>query len=218
MWRMYLALFFSIIALATMVFQFLPRKGVRAANPVTYPLLAMVMIDLVALLSPAPISIFYQGAILLGLVIATLAVVFYYLPQIPHYIGSALLMIVAMLYFLAFSSANHIAIPSPILLLVLAYAALLYWYGREEAREQRGAFITYIVVMALMVWTASEVWVQHHTLWSVMAFSGAIFLVVNSTLMLVERVQRETLWLSIVQVFAYNAGQLLIAWSIWGFN
>ncbi len=213
---LYIALFFSVVVLALVILQFWPKTTINAEQPFVFPLLAMAAIDMVALLAPQPVNLLYKGAILLGLALATLAVVFYHLPKMPRYVGASHFIIVYFLYFIAFSSANHIAIPSPILLLIAAYAFLVYWYAREHVKEQWGAFIAYIVMMSFMVWTASEAWVQHSEVWATMTFAGALLLVFGDTLMLVNGIRMPKTWLRIVGTVAFYSGHLLIAWSIWG--
>ena len=99
----------------------------REEQPFLFPLLTMLAIDMVALLAPQPVNLMYKGAILLGLLVSTLAVVFFHIPKTPEYVAVAHFFVVYFVYFLGFVSANRVAIPSPIFLLIVAYGLLLFW-------------------------------------------------------------------------------------------
>ena len=216
--QIYIALLFTLLALAAAVLQFWPKTSLSKEQPFLFPLLTMLAIDVVALLAPQPVNLLYKGAILLGLLVTTLAVIFFHVPKTPEYVAVAHLFIVHFVYFLAFTSANKAAIPSPILLLVAAYAVLLFWLERDALNEAQGAFAAYIVLMSLMLWAASETWVQHRQPWATAAFAGALLLVVASTILVVDRTRKPVRWSNIALAATFYSGQLLIAWSIWGFG
>ena len=216
--QFYFAVIFSIAAVITAVLQFWPKTKTSQEQPFVFPLLTMAAINIVALLSPHPVNLMYKGAILFGLMLSTLAVVFFYLPKTPVYVALAHFFVIYFVYFLGFTSANRLAAPTPILLLVIAYAVLIYWYAHDQLKEERGAFIGYIVVMSFMVWAASEVWVQHRQLWATAAFAGALLLVISNTVLLVDRTRTPLKWANIILAATFFVGQWLIAWSIWGFG
>ena len=214
--QFYFAIIFSIFALVTAILQFWPKTSISREQPFLFPLLTLAAIDIVALLSPHPINLMYKGAILLGLLISTLGVVFFYLPKTPEYVAAAHFFVVYFLYFVGFSSANRVAVPSPIVLLIAAYAALLYWFVHDQLRERWGALVAYVAVMAFMVWAASEVWVQQRQFWAWAAFAGALLLMISNSVQLVDRTRKQVKWANIILALTFYAGQLLIAWSIWG--
>ena len=216
--QIYIAAVLTIVAVVMGVLQFWPKTSISQEQPYLFPLVTMLVIDVISLMAPQPVNMLYKGAILVGLLISTFAVVFYHLRKMPGYVAIAHLFIVYFVYFVAFSSSNRLAIPSPIILLVVAYAVLVFWLGRDELREAQGAFAGYIVLMSLMLWAASEVWVQHQELWATAAFAGAILLVVGSTILLVDKTRRPLPWSILALAITFYGGQLLIALSIWGFG
>ena len=217
--QVYIAILFSIAAIATVVLQFWPKTTLRDEQPFMFPLLTMAAIDMVALLAPQPVNVIYKGMILLGLMLSTLAVIFYYMPKTPTYVAAAHFLIIYFLYFLGFSSANKVAVPSPIVLLLLAYCALIFWYTKEQVKEQWGALLGYIIMMFLMIWSASEVWGQHTTqTWATIAFAGALLLVISNSILLVDRTRTPVKWSNIIVAATFFLGQIFIAWSIWGFD
>ena len=126
--------------------------------------------------------------------------------------------IVYFVYFIAFASANRAAIPSPIILLIIAYAALLFWLERGALKEAQGALAAYLVLMSLMLWAASETWVQHREPWAIGAFAGALLLTVSSTILLLDKTRTPIPWSRILIAATFAAGQWLIAWSVWGYG
>jgi uncharacterized membrane protein YhhN len=212
----YIGIVFSIAALAAVVLQFWPKTNIRQEQPFLFPLLAMMAIDLVALLAPQPVGMLYKGAILLGLLVSTLAVVFYHIPKTPAYVAMAHFFVVFFLYFVGFTSANRAAIPSPILLLIVASAALFFWLERDALREAQGAFAGFLVLMSLMLWAASEVWVQHRQAWASAAFAGAVLLSVSQIVLLLDRTRKPIPWSNGIVAGTYFLGQWLVAVSIWG--
>jgi uncharacterized membrane protein YhhN len=215
---LYIAILFTIAGVVTAVLQFWPKTSIGQEQPFLFPVVTMIAINIVALLAPDPVNLMYKGAILLGLLLSTLAVVFFYLPDTPVYVAVAHFFVIHFLYFIGFAFANRAAVPSPIILLVAAYAVLIYWMVKDQVKEQRGALIGYIVVMAFMVWAASEVWVQHQQLWAAAAFAGAILLVMSASALLADRTRTPIKWGGAIIAYTFYAGQLLIAWSIWGFG
>lgn len=214
----YFAVFFSAACLVAVGLQFWQKLAINAEQPFLLPLIAMLAINMVALLAPQPVNLLYKGTILLGLMLSTLAVAFFFIPKTPEYVPVAHFFVIHFLYFVGFASATAIAIPSPVLLFILAYAFVIYWFARDVVREQHGAFIGYIVLMALMVWAASEVWVQHRQAWATAAFAGSLLLVVSNTALLVDRTRKPTAWVPVLVAVAFYIGQLLLAWSIWGLD
>jgi uncharacterized membrane protein YhhN len=211
----YIAIAFSVAGVITAVLQFWPKTSISQQQPFVFPLLTMIAIDIVALLAPDPINLMYKGAMLLGLLLSTLAVIFFYLPKTPVYVAVAHFFVIHFLYFIGFAAANRIVLPSPIILLVAAYASLIYWMVNDQLKEQIGALIGYIVVMAFMVWAASEVWVQHTQIWASATFVGALLLVISNSALLLDRARTPVKWGDVIIASTFYAGQLLIAWSNW---
>ena len=94
------------------------------------------------MLAPQPVSLLYKGAILLGLLVSTLAVVFYHVPKTPVYVAVAHFYIVYFVYFIAFVVGQPLS-PSlpPSSCSSLPTPPSLFWLQRSALREAQGALL-----------------------------------------------------------------------------
>ncbi|HMN31670.1 MAG TPA: hypothetical protein PKE45_26210, partial [Caldilineaceae bacterium] len=126
---MQLILAFVLTVAALVVATLFIRPGVarQPAQPMLYAPLGMALLAVVALLAPTPLDFVHKGAIVLGLILALIAVVFFSLEGTPPVVGFAQMLITYMLYFVASAVLTAWGWPTPWELVVLLIAGLLYW-------------------------------------------------------------------------------------------
>jgi hypothetical protein len=87
----------------------------------------LVVAWLVALLTPASDNLFYKAGVVLGLLLALIAIAFRDSSLLPSYAAHAHLLLTYALYALAFGSQTS-GWPTPLALLLIIAAALLYYW------------------------------------------------------------------------------------------
>jgi uncharacterized membrane protein YhhN len=213
--QFYLALFVTLAATITATLHLWPRLVRVQAQPQLYAPLTLALATLVALLSPEPVTLFYKGAITFGLLLTLVAVLFLTLPSTPPAIGFAHLLIVLFLYFLAFTSANQTGWPTPWGLLVLVYAGAVYWLLAPRLAELWGAVVSFLVLLAGMLWAAVGMGVQAGQPWALAGFAGALLLVSAGSVLALHTWRTPLRSAPTVAALLFYAGQMLIAWSTW---
>ena len=211
-----LAMLLSVTGGVTAFMQVRTSMAPGKSQPYVYALLTMVMISLLAMVTPSPISVFYKGAVILGLLIATFGVVFLTIPDTPLYVGLAHFFVVFFLYFMAFSSQTSLQFPTPWVVLILASGAGIYFLLAPHMREEKGAVIAYIVMLGFVAWRALEMLVQTGEYWALFAFLGVLLLSIASAVLALDKFRQPILGARFIVPSTYYVGQWLIAWSIWG--
>lgn len=214
--QFYLALVCTTLAIVTATLHFWPALLRVRAQPQLYAPLTLALLVLVALLAPTPVALFYKGAVTFGLLLTVIALLFLTLPGTPPAIGFAHLLIVFFLYFLAFVAATHWAWPTPWVLLVLGYAALVYWLISPHLAELWGTVVGYLVLLSAVLWAALERWAQAGQAWALFGLAGALLLVIAASTLAIHTWRRPFRHAQILATVLFYAGHGLIAWSIWG--
>ena len=210
------------LTLAALVVWFMARRA-PATTPsttlVAYNLAPLVAAWLVALLVPASDHTFYKGAIVFGLLLATLGIALRESGLLPGYVAHAHLLLTYTLYAYAFASQTS-GWPTPFALLLVAAAALLFWWLWPWLRELQSSLAVYGALLFLATWQALELAVQH-PLWMGWAALAGMVLVVIAALLEVQgsfnppRSPFKAQWSS-AALPIFLLAQLAIAWSIWG--
>jgi uncharacterized membrane protein YhhN len=214
--QVYFAIALSIVAAVLAVAPYVPALRSRLSQPEQLAPLVPLCLLLVAMLAPQPVSMFYKAAILLGLLASTLAVLFRRLPGMPLYASLAFLCITVPLYAVAFASTHRLSLPTPLILLVIVWAAGLYWVVRAHLHEERYALIGLITLAGLMGWQALEMQVHNGQVWSSTGLAGALLMGVAGTLLLVDRARKPIRGAAVLVALVFFVSQTLIAWSVWG--
>ncbi len=213
--QVYFAIALSIVAAALGVTPYIPALRSKLSQPELLAPLVPLCLLLVAMLAPQPVSMFYKAAVLLGLLAAILAVLFLRLPGMPLYVSLAFLCIVVPLYAIAFASTHRLSLPTPWLLLIIAWAAGLYWATRAHLHEERYALIGLIVLAGLMGWQALEMRAHNGQAWASLGLAGAL-LKASPARCRSSTARASSSAGSVLVALAFHASQALIAWSVWG--
>ncbi|RIK43933.1 MAG: hypothetical protein DCC55_04080 [Chloroflexi bacterium] len=214
--QFYLALFFTASALVTSVLHLWPVALRVRPQPQLYAPLTLALVALVALLAPEPVALFYKGAITFGLLLALLALLFLTLPGTPSAVGFAHLLIVFFVYFLAFAAEIGWRWPTPGVVLVLGYAALIYWLLAPHLAELWGTVAGYLVLLSAMLWAALEMWAQAGQTWALLGLAGALLLVIAGSVLAIHTWRSPFRHAQTLATLAFYAGHGLVAWSAWG--
>lgn len=214
--QFYLALFVTLAATITAILHLWPQMVRVRAQPQLYAPLTLALVALVALLAPQPVSLFYKGAITFGLLLALIALLWLTLPNMPPAVGLAHLLVVIFLYWLAFAAASQTRWPTPWGLLVLVYAGFIYWLIAPHLHELWGAVVSFLVLMAGMLWAAIGMGVQAGQPWALAGLAGALLLVSAGSVLAIHTWRTPGRYAQTVATLLFFTGQGFIAWSTWG--
>lgn len=213
----YIALGLTVAVLAAAVLFARPPAASDTANKsLAYALAAAAGSFLIALIAPEPVSAFYKGAILLGLLITLVATGLLFSRFLPDYAAHAHLLWVYLIYFAGFTAHTRLQIPVLWVLLVVAAAAILYWQLSRYLAEAWGAAMAYGLILALAVWQALELVAQNGAApWAWAALAGIILAITAHTLQAIQRYRHPLTHLPVAQI-AFLLAQTAMAWSVWG--
>ena len=214
--QIYFAVVFSVVAALLAVAPLLPQLKSRLPQAEWLAPAALACLFFAAMLAPQPVSHLYKGAILLGLLVATLSAILHAAPGMPDYVSVAGLYVIAFVYLIAFASAHPLAVPTLWALVVIAWAAALIWKLRTRPQEERYTLIALVTLAGLMLWQALEMWVHAGQAWSALGLAGALLLAAGGTLLFVHRLVTPIRGGGLLAVSAFYLSQGLIAWSVWG--
>jgi uncharacterized membrane protein YhhN len=171
----------------------------------------------VALLAPEPVGLIYKGGIVLGLVVATVAVVLLLSRFLPDYAAHGHLMFVYLLYFVAFASRTSFPLPSLWALLIVAGWAAAYFQFTPYLRELWGAVIAYGLALGLAAWQAIELVVQQpEAPWAWVALAGMLLIVAVHAVQAIDQF-RTPIRVASLAVPALVLAHCAVAWSVWRF-
>lgn len=142
----------------------------------SYYVLSGLAIILIACVVPLPLTVSYKAAVILGTILVVIGAALQRLARLPESVAQAFDLIVILLYAAAFAALHPPKWPTPWLLLLLLLAGLLYWGIQPKLAELSGTVALYSVALLLMIWQALEVLIHQMTLWSWLALSSAIVL------------------------------------------
>lgn len=185
------------------------------ARPYWQPLIVALIVA-IALIVPAPVSVFYKAAVMLGLLLSLLGSAARLLPGMPLAVSKAHLLMAALLYMTAFAELHPFKLPTPWLLLLLLYAGGMAWLLASKVAELQITFLVYGVILLLMSWQALEAFVVVGQLWTGLLFIGALCLVIADSIQALDRYYRSLPAARLLAPAVLLLGQLLLALSIWG--
>ncbi len=217
--QIYFAAALSVIALVTWGMALRPSLR-RAETPAQagqegIVLAPLVAAWLVALLSPAGDQTYYKAAILLGMLLALIAAAIRISNFLPGYVAHAHLILTYALYGLAFGSATS-GWPTPLALVLLAAAALIYYWLYPYLAELWCSVAGYGLLLLLATWQALEMTVQYPLTWVGWAALAGMLLLVAATLLEAQARFRHfrPAWANAAMP-VFLLAQLAIAWSVW---
>ena len=217
-WHFYLALLFAAGALVTGALHIVAEYQEDQAKVYLYKPLTMILLLAVAITAPQPISLFYKGAIVLGLILSLTGDVFLMLPGRLLLAGLMQFLIAHIVYIYAFGSVTHWALPSPWKLGLLLIGGGIYWLLAPYLREMKWPVVIYMAAILLMAWQALEMYTQVNQLWTLAALLGALLFVASDTALAFNEFRRHFSHAHALVLGTYYAAQLLIAFSAfqWG--
>ena len=214
--QIYFAVALSVAALVAWVMALRSSDTSPQSNRMAYTLAPLGAAWLVALLTPPSDHLYYKGAVVLGMLLALIAVAMRASNFLPSYAAHAHLVLTYALYGLAFGSQTS-GWPSPFALLLFAIAGLLYYWLYPTLAELWSSVAIYGMLMLLAAWQALELAVQQPSAWiGWVALAGMLLATIATMLEAQARFRnfRPTWANASLPVFAL--AQLVIAWSIWG--
>lgn len=171
---------------------------------------------LVALLTPAPNNLLFKGAVVLGILLAMIALALRQTKLLPGYAAHAHLLITYALYALAFSAQTS-GWPTPLALLLVAVAGLIYYWLHPFLFELWITVAVYVLLLFLATWQALELAMQQPSAWTAWAALVGMLLATIATLLEAQarfRAFRPTWANAAIPVFLI--AHLAVAWSVWG--
>ena len=214
--QIYFAIALTIAAVVAWVMALrLPTSAPRMQR-LGYNLGALAATWLVALLTPASDNLFYKAGVVLGLLLVIIAIAFRDSGFLPSYAAHAHLVLTYALYGLAFGSQTS-GWPTPLAILLLIAAGLLYYWLYPSLRELWSSIAIYGFLIFLATWQALELAVQHPAAWMGWTALAGMLLVTAAHLLEAQGtfLRLRPTWAS-ASLPVFLLAQLAIAWSIWG--
>lgn len=213
-WQLYLAGLFALGALVTGVLHIVAEYKKDTAQIYLYKPLTVILILAVAITAPEPVSLFYKGAILLGLILSLTGDILLMLPGRLLLAGLVQFLMAHIVYLYAFGSVTRWAIPSPWGLLLLLIGGLAYWLLARQLRELKWPVVIYMGAILLMTWQALEMFSQVGALWTLAAWIGALLFVASDAALAYNEFKQKFRHSPAVVLSTYYIAQLLIALSV----
>lgn len=184
-----------------------PRRNVYIFKP-----LAVAFIILIALQSQPPV---YKYMIVAGLLFSLAGDIFLMLPGDRFVAGLISFLIAHLFYIAAFTLDDALGRPS----LLTAVALLLY--GGVMLRllfphlgKMKVPVVVYMLVILLMVWQATNRWINENETGSLAAFAGACLFAASDSILALNRFRRAFKSAQLLILTTYFAAQWLIALSV----
>lgn len=211
----YIAIALTIAAVAAWVMLLRQPASAPVEQTLGYTLAPLAAAWLVALLTPTPTNLFFKAAVVLGLLLALIGVALHASKLLPGYVTHAHLLLTYTLYAYAFASQTS-GWPTPLALLLLVIAALLYYWLYPKLAELWSSAAIYALLLFLATWQALELVVQQPGVWtSWAALTGMLLAALATMLEAQARFRRlRPTWASAALPVLLLA-HLAIAWSVW---
>jgi uncharacterized membrane protein YhhN len=216
-----IAIALTIPALVAWVIALRTPANAQKSNKMALYLATLAAAWLIALLTPPADQVFYKGAIVLGLLFAVIGIALRVSGLLPAYVAHAFLLWTYILYAFAFASQTS-GWPTPYALLLVAAAALLYYWLYPVLRELWSSIAVYALLMLLATWQALELAVQRTgDSWMGWAALGGMLLVTVASMLEAQasfrplRPPARPQWGN-AALPVFLLAQLAIAWSVWG--
>jgi len=214
--QLYIALVLTVAAIAAWVMALRKSTSSSPTQSLGMFIAPLAAAWLVALLTPASDHLFYKGAIVLGMLLALIALALRVSGFLPSYVAHAHLVITYALYALAFASQTS-GWPTPFALILIVAAGAIYYWLYPKLAELWSSVAIYGTLIFLATWQALELAVQRPTEWMGWAALGGMLLVTVATLLEAqERFPRFRPTWATAAIPVFLLAQLAIAWSIWG--
>lgn len=214
--QFYIAIALTVVAVAMWVMALRVPASAPRTQHLAYTIAPLVLAWLVALLTPASEHLFYKAAVVLGLLLALIALLLRVSGFLPIYAAHAHLVLTYVLYAYAFSSQTS-GWPTLWAILLIAAAGAIYYWLYPTLYELWSSAAFYGLLIFLATWQSLELAVQQPATWMGWAALAGMILIVIATLLEAQarfRPLRPRWAAAAVPVFLL--AQLAIAWSVWG--
>lgn len=208
-----------ILAIATPVLSFFCAREATKQNPerlFIFRPVTMLVIILLAIVAPAPVSIYFKGAIICGLLVAFLGDSLMMIPGTPFIVGMISFGFVGLLYFFGFAHEAPLRIPSPFLILIVLYAVFYFRALSPFLGEFWFPSIVLIVLLSLTAWQAMETFLQTWAAWSFLGLAGALMLGASASIFGIHSFRGGMKGDRFTFVATYHVGQWFLALAVWG--
>ncbi len=186
-----------------------PRWRVYLFKPLTTVLILLLVVS-----APSPVSERYQWFVELGLIFSLAGDVFLMLPK-DRFIPGLVSFLVAHLFYIAAFHQGIAWISAPILLVpfLIALVALLrlLW---PHLGGMKLPVLVYAVVIAAMAWQAGERWIQLGEAKALWALSGAVWFMISDSVLGYNRFVQSFKSAQAMILMTYFLAQYLIARSV----
>lgn len=204
----------SLLALSTAVFHIFaeyrgPRWLVYCAKPTTTTLLLTL-----AIVAAAPVSTFYQTAIVAGLLFSLAGDIFLMLPSDRFLAGLVSFLVAHLWYIAAFVSALMLWGLSWWGVPVILFAGGIYLLLRPHLGAMRLPVLFYMATISLMAWLAITLFMQRGEGWALSAAVGAILFVLSDAALALNHFRQRFGSAQLIVLGSYYLAQWLIALSV----
>lgn len=171
---------------------------------------------IVALLAPDPVWGLYKGFIVLALLIAFVADLFWAIPGTPLIVFVAAKLPAYFVIWVGMASLLDWHIPSPWVLIAPAVAAGVFFLLRPGLKELSPWVIAYLVNAMLLGWVAIDLVAQTRSGWAITAGAGVLLLLASDAVLGISSFRRPIRYALPISMALVLLGQLAVAWSAWG--
>lgn len=176
--------------------------------------LTTVLILLVALLAPAPVTPVYQVLIVAGLVFSLAGDVFLMLPRDRFVAGLVSFLLAHLFYIAAFAVVAGGEPALPALALFALYGAGLLGVLLPRVGSLKVPVAIYAAVLSAMGWQAAAQWVAHDDLRTLLGLVGAVLFLLSDSILALDRFVRSFAAAEALLLATYYLAQWLIALSV----
>lgn len=186
-----------------------PHWLVYVAKPMTTSLILLL-----ALVTTAPVSPFYQGAIVAGLLFSLAGDIFLMLPADRFVAGLVSFLVAHLWYIGAFGSQviwpplSWWGVP------VVMFALVIYRLLTPHLGKLWLPVLVYMTTIALMAWLAITMFAQQGETWMQWTAMGAVLFVISDSVLALNRFRRPFWSAQLIVLGTYYGAQWLIAWSV----
>lgn len=194
--------------------------AVPADAPNSYRLGFVVLVLILAMVSPLPPGPAYKGGIIFALLLIFMTEVLMAIPGTPRILRTGSNVALYFVLWVTFASATGISFWSwwgLLALIPIALGALYFLPIRGGLNYLQITVLVYMVNGALVLSFASTLAATHFALWSISALLGALALIGADMLEGWNRFHSPVVRLDLWQMILILLGILLLAWSVWAY-
>lgn len=185
------------------------RKQVYLFKPLTTTLILAL-----ALAAPSPVSTFYQGAVVLGLLFSLAGDVFLMMPSDRFTAGLASFLVAHLCYIAAFGSLAGFSLSPGAFVPFMLYGGILLRVLWPHLERLKGPVLLYAAALLVMGWQAAEQHLTVVTTATLLALVGAGLFVVSDSVLAFNRFVRPFHASQAIVLTSYFVAQGFIALSV----